>query len=279
MTPVFFHIPKCAGTYVIKQQLSLIHAYRKKKQIENKDLIITSEPGRNIEIMKGNQVLVRIIALDIKNICLSNHKFEISKSDITNFKINFEEINIETFNEVEIISVTIKSAGFRYWKNILKKIGINSSKKWTIIRDPFEVARSLYFYLNSSDSFHELTHGLINYNTFEDYLKSYSLSDSWLIRNILNLSDDKDLTDDDYLMTLEELKDFEIFNSNQVDSAIDKIFKECHNISINDININKSRSNTSNHTGVKLEDLDDETQNIFLQRTKYDRKLYKNYFD
>jgi len=62
-----------------------------------------------------------------------------------------------------------------------------------------------------------------------------------------------------------------------VEYAIKKVIKENHDIDIIDESINTIKVNSSDHNDIKLEDLDEETQKLFLERTKYDRKLY-DYF-
>ena len=67
---------------------------------------------------------------------------------------------------------------------------------YTIFRDCFSRTVSMYNYLNSNKSKHEPTHKKIVYNTFEEYIKSYQLEDSWLIRKLLGVPGDKCINED-----------------------------------------------------------------------------------
>jgi len=269
MTPVFFHIPKCAGTYVIRKQMALLHDFRKKININD------TEPGKYIKVIKDGYIVALIIALDPQMICMNNPDFY--PENKVHYKVNIDNITEDFIKNINILSIVIESRGFREYKSILEKMYIKNAYKWIILRNTFETCRSLYYYLNSSKSSHEPTHGALRFSNFEEYLKSEKLTDSWLIRNLTNLENSKSITEEDLLNSIKELEDFNVFDISEVEYAIKKVIKENHDIDIIDESINTIKVNSSDHNDIKLEDLDEETQKLFLERTKYDRKLY-DYF-
>ena len=108
------------------------------------------------------------------------------------------------------------------------------------------------------------------------YIMSDQLEDSWVIRSLSGkpYSENLDQTDFDYV--IEFLKDFN-FTLNAEDS-INDVFKKSYNITLKDCEfIQTNRNKNPDKQNIKLIDLDEETQNAYKNKTKFDYKLYKHF--
>jgi hypothetical protein len=148
------------------------------------------------------------------------------------------------------------------------------------LREPFDRCQSLYSYITSSSSNHEPTHGTIKFKTFEEYLNSYQLEDSWLIRNLINIPDSREITEEDYYQACFILDQFKIKDISKTDFLINEAFIEYYNIDqsiiINDLSKIK-KNETLNKQKICFSELNEETKMTFLRRTEFDRRLYKKY--
>ena len=75
--------------------------------------------------------------------------------------------------------------------------------------------------------------GTIKFKTFEEYLNSYQLEDSWLIRNLINIPDSREITEEDYYQACFILDQFKIKDISKTDFLINEAFIEYYNTLIN----------------------------------------------
>lgn len=150
------------------------------------------------------------------------------------------------------------------------------------LREPFSRAKSLFYYLTSSDSDHELVQDEITSSTFEQYIESQELEDSWLIRQLLCLKWSDSINEGHYDIAIEKLKEFHIKDITQVDSLIEDIFSQSYNLSFlnllesnTDHNLNKHQSSKTNT--LSFDQLSPDLQQKFLDITQWDRKVYKHF--
>lgn len=159
-----------------------------------------------------------------------------------------------------------------------------------ILREPFSRATSLFNYVKSSDSDHEFITGDsrvcdffdIKSETFEEYIETGELEDSWFIRQLLSLSHNQPITEESATLAINKLKDFKIKDITQVDSLIEEIFSKSYNLSFLDLfksnpdySLNKHQSSKTNT--LSFDQLSPELQQKFLDRTYWDRKLWERY--
>ena len=76
------------------------------------------------------------------------------------------------------------------------------------LREPFSRANSLFHYLISSDSDHELVRDEVHAKTFEEYIDSNELQDSWLVRQLLSLGWHEPINQTHYDLAIKNLKIF-----------------------------------------------------------------------
>lgn len=151
---------------------------------------------------------------------------------------------------------------------------------FTILRNPFTKAISLHTYLTSDASKHEPTHGSIMYDQLSDYLESYQLEDSWLIRDLMNMSDEQHITQNHYDTCVSIMSRWTVGDLCETDNIIDDVFGKCYGIVRSDVEshvVDVFRNETTNKPNVKWSDLSTETQQKFLSRTHWDRKLWQRY--
>jgi len=143
------------------------------------------------------------------------------------------------------------------------------------LREPFSRAKSLFHYLTSSDSDHELVRDEIASSTFEQYIESEELEDSWLIRQVLCLKWSDPIDEGHYNIAIEKLKEFYIKDITQVDYLIEEIFSKSYNLSFSkapESYLNRNKSSKINT--LQFNQLPPRLQQKFLDRTRWDKKLY-----
>jgi len=153
------------------------------------------------------------------------------------------------------------------------------------LREPFSRAASLFNYVKSSDSDHEFisNHAQVcDFFDIKSYIETGELEDSWFIRQLLSLPYDQPITDELVTLAFSKLKDFKIKDITQVDSLIEDIFSQSYNLSFldlleseTDFNLNKHQSSKTNL--LSFDQLSPDLQQKFLDRTKWDRKVYKHF--
>lgn len=174
--------------------------------------------------------------------------------------------------------------------NFINQICIAHNRKpinFCTLREPFSRSTSLFNYVKSSDSDHEfITRGPevcdffdIKSETFEEYIQTGELEDSWLIRQLLSLSYNQPITEESATLAINKLKDFKIKDIAQVDSLIEEIFSKSYNLSFLDLfksnpDYSLNRHQSSKINTLKFDELSPDLQQKFLDRTKWDRKVY-----
>ena len=166
---------------------------------------------------------------------------------------------------------------------IIEKSERKHSLHFTVLRDPYKRAQSLFHYLTSNESAHEPTHDSIQAKNFEDYIQSDEVEDSWFLRSLMDMPDSAII--EPYHLTLAHegyLKHFRISDTSKVDDLINNVFHGAYGIQQSDvedhvIESNLHRNATPNKLKIKFEDLDPTIQQKFLDRTYWDRKLWERY--
>ena len=267
--PIFLHIPKSGGTYVLTWAMSMFRFWTNKNESQDK--------RRLISVKYNDLIILTVLA------CVDNDiDFIINPIDECNHIINLDDFLIK-LSKMDIFFIMIEPDGFFVMKTqVIKSICDTVEKSfiyYMTMRDSFSRCRSLYNYLNSENSNHEKLHGSIASNTFENYLHSNELEDSWLIRSIINISKDQAINNDNFDEVCNILNEVNIVDIENIDSLIDDMFNECHLITRQDvlphqIILNKNETNVLK---IEFSELDNETQSAFLKRTEFDRKLYNKY--
>jgi hypothetical protein len=294
--PVFYHIPKSAGTYIRKNFLSLLRILFSNNDPYRTDGLFNKV--KEIYLRYDRKYIGNFIVLDPmyfiddSGICekewISSNKKRAKAMNTFDYFIDLEnKDSLDKLLEVcQILSINIFSAGFRVHEKILNSIlnKNNNPFKFLILRDPFDRACSLFEYLNDEASSHEITHKIFENLVFEEYVLSNQMSDSWLIKNLLDKNDSNELTEKDLNEIINLLSSqFNVYHIDKVDDAICDVLNKCFNFNANNIksilfNKNLTKINATKKLKIKIDSLPENIQSAFLERARYDQILYKHFF-
>ena len=310
LLPVFHHIAKNAGTYVLSWAQMLCRQYHislKHNELEH----WTSAKIRRALIPLKYRRQLTVIYCTLTDLTGGEYgvlSFDKSK-DTTTFEKQMNFINskypqgldsstniIESLDFVRLVKskdilpfciiIDPMEPGWEDAEKLINDIVNSSNRKsalhFTVLRDPFKRALSMFNYLKSEDSSHEPTHGTLLSSDFLEYLQSDEVEDSWFLRSILNLP--KDTILEPYHMTLadERLRHFRIEDISQVDDLINNVFHGAYgvlqgHVPLSIIEQHLDRNETSNKVKISFNDLDKKVAQAFLDRTYWDRKAWEKY--
>jgi hypothetical protein len=282
--PVFLHIPKNAGTYVLGVTMELFRHYGISKGWRNK--IGWNLNLRRILLQKNGTQIATLFVHDPEEVRNNNEIFKPHNSHRYCNLLDAGDLKeISLKNKPTLFSIIIEAEGAKLIKTGLFDSLCNQNNSdaayCTILREPFDRCQSMYSYITSSSSSHEPTHGAIKFKTFEEYLNSYQLEDSWLIRNLINIPDsNREITEEDYEQACFILNRFKIKDITSTNSLIDDVFFQCYEIDTNTIKneLNTFNKNvTLNKQKFYFDQLNEKTKQFFLNRTKFDRRLYDEF--
>lgn len=284
--PIFFHIPKCAGTFVLGCMHSLFRQYyrnrleRDEKQ-DNRQL-------QKLKVTIPSHGMLTIFAFTPKNVYENAEittKIDNHSSELSIFKL----FSLIKTSEIEIFSIVIEPDF--YWGDIKNLIDLRPSfdaayalcdianstyKCFGTLRPPFQRVLSAFAYLCEDKSSHEPNHKKILCNSLRGYILSDQLEDSWVIRSLSGKSYSENLNQNDFDYVIKFLDNFN-FTLNAEDS-INDVFKKSYNITLKDCEFIIANSNKNlDKQNIKLSDLDKKTQIAYMNKTKFDYKLYKHF--
>jgi hypothetical protein len=265
--PVFFHIPKNAGTYVYNKAFHVI------RLLNTKDLTTY-----NLAVKREGKTVYRIVCSAKKEL---NDKYKDAGCWIDK-SVDYEDLD---FNDLTVYFIVVCDLSFGIYKeDIYKKLDKNTKfYEFLVLRDPYERVLSLFSYLKSSQSSHESKHGIFGDMTFVEYLNSPYLEGSWLIRTLLHIPNKIPITSNDFEKTCEILDGFLIDDITGVDKLISKVLYTCLNVK--DCSLPQRLQNVikpfSNKTKEKItydfNCLSEETKDNFNNQTKWDQLLFNKY--
>lgn len=278
--PVFYHIPKNAGTYVSDWMLIAFRHYREIYTNWLNNHKPEQDSIKVIQVFKGNFIVARILVGD------PNRFSEFYESDIfekynnRRFNIDIKDLSNGLFQNTFIFGIIIESHGFKIRQQVLNFVKGYNLVSFLILRDPFSRAQSIYNYNTSIESINDYFHNMFDSNTFEKYILSNQLEDSWLIRNLLDLKDSEIIEKHHYNEATSLLTEFSVYNIKETDKAIHDIFELCYGFDIGQIKLKAWDNINKNETTIKKilpKDLSLEALETFKRRTFFDQKLYDLY--
>ena len=313
--PLFYHIPKNAGTYVSDWFLICLRHYwfpkiqkehdelteeeavcwkgklrdlgfetgqeyrdsmgKRRNQIESKRKWI-----KRLQIIKNGFVVASLFIIDKQEFCEKHPNFFIKQHTSTEWDIDFKNVETELLTNVFIFGAIIEANGFKIREEILNLFKSYELHEFLLLRDSFSRAQSLYNYLTSASSIHEKTHGAITEKTFESFVLSERCEDSWLIRNLTGLPFNSQIHEHHFEQAVKILKKIKVYDIKETDKAIQNAFFECYGMDVNKLELNSwdtvSRNNSENKK-IHFQDLSESIRETFKEKTKWDTKLYKTF--
>lgn len=280
--PLFFHIPKNAGTFVNNTFLVYL---RYKTRLHNTSVnfepkLCASPIDCRIVDNFGNHIF-NFYAIDINNIAKSDKNFKF-KEGVT-YDVNINSLSFDYLKNLDILSINVADVGFGYFEKLSEWFDRLKVQfvPFMFLREPFSRAKSLFTYLTSSGSSHEPTHQKIISETFSSYIGSEQCEDSWLIRSMLNLPDENGITDDDFSSILNLLSYFIISDLHHSKQTTYDIFSKHCSLNYEDIDktwfnlVNKNAR--TNNFNIEFGDLSSSVQSQFKKRSYYDNRLYNQF--
>ena len=277
IVPVFYHIPKCAGTFFKFKMM--IPSLRKKISEENSLLICQKKPKKFSRLAQFNINLDSTFKIPgkitfIVGVVEKNYYCSSLRNSITleNFK---EYLRKE---KVVIYGATINPIVGSFSQSVKViddccKITSCKPSYFTILREPFGRHNSLFYYLRDVGKW-ERNFGTFENMSFKEYIKSTKLSDSWLIRNLTEISNNKPLTEKEYKKAIQILSKFDVGLYEKLSEFFNKLNKKFGFIAYGQLDNLKNENKTSQKT--KFSELLKEEQDIFNERVKFENKLYNH---
>jgi len=267
--PIFFHVPKNAGTFVRWNNKIILYNECKYKSCL-RTIIIKNE---------NKEQILELQVLDQKKITKNKIFLRDKNSELESLEVSLEDfVFLEEKKDLEVFSASILDSGFLmhdFLINLIEATWSRKSLSYMILRDPLENEWSFYNYITTRLCQKEETAYQIKSNSFKEYITSDEMSDSWLIRNLTKV--DGDIKEEHFDKVIEILNNINIFNIKQSSSAVKTMIKDCYGISVDIkhntiINKNKSKSPM-----IKKEDIGMEILRKFEQKKQYEYKIFNKY--
>ena len=257
--PVFFHIPKCAGTYINNRCFSFMQQYAVGKK------------HYHIDLLKSGHIFYRLLCYSKDN--LGDEYKRINNTCLT---IDFKDFE---FGALDIFMIRIADRGFETYKQDIYSSLPDFTKlyEFLCLRDPYSRTKSLYSYIQSAQSANEDTHKSFGEQSFIDYLNSPQLEGSWLIRKFLKIPNHIPVSEEHFKKTCEILDGMHIIKMNNIENSLHEIFGCCYDMDFSSTAPKAHDNKTKNKISTPFNSLDEKTQAAFLNQTKWDKRIFNKY--
>lgn len=273
--PVYYHMSKCGGTYILYLYFYLNKENEKRIRKPSGNWT-NNQICRKINVYFNEKRYIEITGIiEIQDLLKLNCNLE-SHSNNFSIKKLYELIDNQ---KIKITSIFIQPTGDGNMSESRKEVDkllayINKKPVYfTIIRDVFQRIYSEYAYLVDDMSNHEPTHEYYRlYHDFEQFLIQSNRYDNQISRQIAyNIPLDNN--------SFENIKrffdDFTIGNMHNIKEIAIKIWEKCYGwaATCDDDNLFYRNKNT-NKKKMLIENISTEDREQFLIKTEWDRKLY-----
>ena len=280
--PAFLHIPKNSGTYAIAVINRLFRHYIIKKHDINPKNI--DNVLYRVQVKDKKYICFTLFLYDKDSLCLTDNRIRKNKKYKNIFDIsikNFEKLCSEKGESLSIFSLVVESYGTQYIRNnFLKNLESVFGIKFlwfTVLREEFFRQQSLYNYIRSKESKHELTHGRIKSETFEEYISSHECDCCWLIRS-LSGNQTTEITEENFNAACDILNNFLIDKHTNITDILDIVFKRCYEITTDIISdLPEIYRHQTKYEKILMSDINPEILENFLKRANFENQIYKKY--
>ena len=272
MIPIYYHIPKCGGTYIYTILSSII-----RKSTKNNIVFI--------DIRKSNKnntpIVFRLILtmshnemLDLNPKVFFKNKEKEQRGQYrysSNISLIDEIFNTILFKDY-VKFIMISSAGFKIADILYNQLDkhVVKYKQYMTIRDVYDKAMSMYHYLSSINSKHEIEH----WSQKKDINKFVSIEqNNWLVENILNLKNPADYNS--FMRCVNLLNNFFIRDISNINDILTDI---CLSIGLDIKDMSYKEYSYSRNKTIydkpKFNDFSNKVRIKFLNSTRWDREIY-----
>ena len=259
--PVFFHIPKNAGTYINNRCFTVMRHQA------------NGRPPYHIDVLKSGVICYRLLCF-----CPGGLNDNYKKINNVCYQVNIEDLDL---NSLQLFMIRISDSGFKsYQKDIYSLLPADVQPyEFVCLREPYDRIQSLYSYIQSAQSSKETTHMEFGEKSFIEYLNSPQLEGSWLLRNLLNIPNEMPVTQEHFDKTCKLLDRMYVFNTDDVDRSLAKVFIDCYNFDSSNIKDEVYNNKTQDKINIPFNDLDTSEQEAFLRQSAWDREIYRKYIN
>lgn len=272
MIPIYYHIPKCGGTYIYTILPSII-SKSTKNNIVFIDITKSNKNNSSI-VFRFILTMTHNEMLDLNPKVFFKNK-EKEHSGQYRYSSNIVLID-EIFNTILLKNyvkfIMISSAGFKIADILYNQLDQHAVKykQYMTIRDVYDKAMSMYHYLSSTNSKHERQH----WSQQKDINKFVSMEqNNWLVENILNLKNPADYNS--FMRCVNLLNNFFIRDISNINDILTDI---CLSIGLDIKNISYQQYCCSRNQTIydkpKFTDFPNQVRINFLNRTRWDREIY-----
>lgn len=290
--PVFLHIPKNAGTYTTSWMQRLCRVHYLKIRESWKEPGFTALRFRRQIVPLGGGIQLSCYIYTPTDIHINSDK--IQPHDIYSDP-HTDSVTLNNFlgfvksKDVELFSISVETLedGYRACFHAIDDISREANRPcryFTFYRDPFDRAKSLFCYINSTDSAHEPTHNKITEKDFMKYIASGQVEDCWFMRKLLDMTDQHIIEPYHLTRAFKCLDHFLISDMSHVDETIDDLFYSIYNVRRSDASdfehdeeVNRNSTSVSAIASIKIDDLPEDAKQSFLDRTYWDRQIWDRY--
>lgn len=275
--PVYLHIPKNAGTYLINVFTNFfVRLIGNPSELHVQRLTVCGNNFNLTLFVKFNSDYWKAD----KNI--KEHHFSSARSR----KCGFPTLKTYIENkQLSVLAIVIEpeDGELRPSFNIANHIlSLCESKGFyfSILRETFSRQQSLYYYITGEESSHEPSHKSIKEASFVEYLSSDYLEDSWLIRSTTGMKNDWPISAFWFNQCCNFLNNlnFLIKDIKNTDDIINEVLFSCFKEGLlRSDKVIANRNSTKNENKITIDDLDEETKQKFLDKTYWDRRLWNMY--
>lgn len=274
--PVFLHIPKNAGSFVISSfSRFFVRIY---------DGDINAQVQRlQIDDEEFGSFTFHVFFIGDKwreDERIHDYKFKAIRSRATNFETLYEYIES---NQLVLLSVTMEPVKLNIMKSYEKVWDVCEKAdmeplNFLLLRDPWSRANSVFGYITSKDSEHESTHQAFDIKSFKEYIHSIYLEDSWIIRSLLDLKSAENIDSKNYEKAYNFLEDNKFFirDVSAVKDVIQHVLSKSFKIDVIDTDF-FGEANKTNYRKISRSELSQDDCEKFAIRTQWDQKLYDSF--
>jgi hypothetical protein len=269
--PVYYHIPKCGGTYI----LSLYSYLNKENERKIRKRLDTNCICRLIDVYLNETRYIQMTGImEIKDLMSLNCNIE-SYNNIFSLDQLYQIIDED---QIKITSIFIQPTGDGNMldsRNQVDKIISYINKQpiyFTIIRDIFQRLYSEYSYLTSSAADHEPSNNLYkSYANFEDFLIKSNNYDNIITKQVAY---NMPLDNTAFKMVENFFSNFVIGTMQSLEATATNVWKQCYGWAANGENETFLKNENRNKLKINIDNISYQAKQQFLSNTQWDRKLY-----